>query len=240
MYPTHASTVQGFPSLQVELPDMHPFFASHTGGVHKSAVILLGHELKMFWHVYLVSPGLKVQPSTVHKLLSLQSTEKATTQAPVVTLHVWGLHRSELSQSLGVKEHVALPATPTQASSVQGLLSVQVTVVPEHTPVVLLQEWGLQGSVVAQGFGVYTQLAVPPLAVHVSVVHALLSSQTTGVAKQFPVLVSHEVGLQGSVLLQSLGVNEQFAAPLATTHLSMVQGFKSLHCTALSLQEPVV
>jgi hypothetical protein len=70
-------------------------------------------------------------------------------------------------------------------------------------------------------------------------VQALLSSQSTGVPEQIPVVVSQVKGLHGVFPTQGFGMNTQAATPVEVEQLSLVQALLSLQTTAFPTQVPV-
>jgi hypothetical protein len=80
--PSQVSTVHGLLSLQVSTPETQPTVALQIAGVQRSSVTKSAHDIKAFTQVALTSVAVKVQESSVQRLLSLQSTE-LTTHSPV-------------------------------------------------------------------------------------------------------------------------------------------------------------
>jgi len=128
--------------------------------------------------------------STVHKLASSQTTGVAL-QIPVDEAQDFGLHKSVVTQGLGVNVQLGAPLEFTQESVVQRLLSLHKMGVPEQRPVLGSQVPGLQG-VSSQGAGVNLQTAFPETVEHESLVHKFWSSHDTGEVTHFPVVAEQD------------------------------------------------
>jgi hypothetical protein len=179
--PTQVSLVQGLLSSHTHsAAATQPTEVLQTGGTHILPVLKPTHEIKGWVQFAMVPEGTHI--SVVQAFPSSQLTGKVS-QPPVVALHVSGRHGLALEQLTGVNIHLYPPGVVASApheSVVHKLLSLHTIGVPEQTPLVVLQDTGLQGLVVAQGLGANTQ--APLVELHESVVQAFPSSHTVGVA----------------------------------------------------------
>ena len=183
-----------------------------------------------------VQPEAGSQASSVQGLLSLQSAADVS-----VPTHDPPLQASPVVQAFPSSQAALLfvlkqPELGSQRSSVQGLLSLQSVAdvsTPPHVPPV-------HTSPVVQAFPSLHELELlawtqPEAGSQLSSVHALLSSQTTGIAKH-PPAGSHPSAVHALLSLQTMGVCVQ---PVAGSHVSAVQALLSLQSTAApGLQVP--
>ena len=223
---SHASLVQGLPSLQ---PSGLP--GAQDPPLHKSLIVqtLLSSQGKTLG-VYLQDVSGS-QESVVHGLASSQTLGVPDAQAPL-------LHASSMVQALPSLQRTVLiaktqPLALLQLSSVHKLPSLHCSKLPgAHRPSVHASPV-VQALLSSQGrmFATFLQ---PATASQVSVVHGFLSSHTGGMpATQTPLLQTSPVvhALLSSHALELL-LKPQ---PLALSHASSVQGLLSLQTTAFPL-----
>ena len=225
------SSVQGLPSLHtLAAPGTHAPLAQMSLTVQA----LLSLHARIF--AANTQPLPLSQLSLVHGLLSLQVTAGPATHAPA--LQMSPLVHALLSLQVLVLLAIVQPSAGLQLSSVQGLPSLHTLAAPgTHAPLAQMSLTvqallSLQGEV----FGVKTQ---PLLASQLSLVHGLLSLQTTlAPATQVPPahaspLVQALPSLHGAVLLLA-------TQPVAESQVSVVQRLPSSHSLGpLGLQVPL-
>ncbi len=226
----HVSDVQGLLSLQISAaPGWHAPPAHASPWVHA-----LPSEQPLVLNAW-TQPPLMLQESVVHGLPSSQPTAAPGWHAPLA-------QTSPLVHAL-LSEHVAAlllwtqPLVGSQISSVHGLLSLQLTIVPGwHAPVA--QTSPLVHALLSEQASVLLLCTQPFVALHESVVHGLLSSQPSAAPGTHapPAHASLTVHVLPSEQACVLLVNTQ---PLAALQTSLVQGLPSLQVTvAPGTQEP--
>jgi len=216
---TQLSSVQGLPSTQLRAgPPTQSPSAQVSLVVHRSPS-LQASVLKVC-----EQPPAGSQVWLVQGLLSVQSNAPAPVQLPPwqVSVGVQALPSSQVL-ALGVWVH---PVVGLHVSSVQGLLSLQVSAVPlAHSPSEQVSPV-VQGLPSLQGPSMATK-AQPPVALQLSAVQGSPSTQfSAGPPTQFPAsqvsaMVQRSPSLQGWVLKLSW-------QPSTGSHHSVVQGELSL------------
>ena len=228
---SQASSVQGLPSTHVNCrakPHVPPWQTSP-----------MVHAL-LSWHtsalLVCVQPACGSQASVVHTLLSSHDVAVPARQTP-------SLHRSPTVQALPSLHAVVnctcwQPSAALQLSWVHGAWSSQFNGVPgTHAPPL---HWSplVQASPSEQGAALFACWQ-PFVRSQLSVVHGLLSSQEV----MLPGV--HAVALQMSFAVHGLPSSHVAALgrctqPVASTHVSSVQGLSSAHCATLPRHLPLL
>ena len=222
---SHVSVVQGLLSLQTAAGP-----ARHAPNAHTSPIV---HALPSSQASVLFAktqPVAGLQLSVVHLLPSSQ-----TRSAP--DWHTPPEQTSPTVQTFGSEQGFALfvypqiPVAGSQLSLVQGLLSSQVDTAPGRHPPSAHWSPAVHGFPSSHAFVLFVKTQ-PVAGLQLSVVHALLSSQATGVpAHEPPEHVSPVVHAFRSEHAPVLFVWRQL--PVAGSHVSLVHGSLSLHTVAV-------
>ena len=183
-------------------------------------------------------PVSLAQPSNVQGLLSSQLLAPPGAQAPAAQAS-GPVHRSPSSHALVLLMYVQ-PTVGSQTSSVQRLLSSQISDKPVQTPVLHKSPSvhalaSVQEAPSASG----SAMQLPVAKSQVAASHALGALHVTGLP------LPHTPAVQVSLVVQRL-LSSQLepsgcavdAHPLVASHVSVVQGLPSLQTSAMPLQAP--